>query len=182
MMQHGLQLQMLQQQKDLLKAQTEKTKAEAEKISGPDTENVKADTENKILQKVINEFAGKEAKDMYERVKSPNRAIEAKTWEDELSARQGIAGNIYELWKEGKLYEKSTQEIEALLLSNAKTREEIRQIYKTMEIMEENLKGAKLDNVMKELEAKLQKETGIDRNSPAWLKILGRLFVGLTTK
>ena len=69
-----------------------------------------------------------------------------------------------------------------LFPSHDPQREEIRQIYKTMEIMEENLKGTKLDNVMKELEAKLQKETGIDRNSPAWLKILGRLFVGLTTK
>lgn len=180
--QMGIQLQLLNAQKELINAQRNKTNAEAEKISGPDTENIKADTANKILQQVINDFAGKEAKEMYERVNHPNRAIQSKTLQDELEARQGIAGTIYELWLEGKLYDKSVAEIENILLSNEKTKGQTRQIIKSMDLLEENIKGAKLDNVIKELESKLQTATGIDKNSPYWLKILGRLFVGLFNK
>lgn len=175
----GLQYQLIQAQKDNIKAQTEKIKAETEKTTGVDTANIKADTENKILQSVILNYTGKEAKDTYEKITSPNRLIQAKTYEDELAARQGTAGTIYEMWLEGKLKEKSVAEVEQLLLQNAKTREETRKIYKDMEMLEENIKGAKLDNIIKELETKLQTETGIDRNSPTWLKILGRLFVTL---
>lgn len=170
-------------------------------------ENIEADTANKqantgvqieqkellVLEQVIKDFAGKEAKDMYERVTAPARAVQAKTYQDELEARQGIAGTIYELWAEGKLKEKGLAEIENLVLGNLRTkaetankeanteltRAEIRNVNKQFDILEENLKGLKLDNVIKDLEAKLQTQTGLDRNSPTWMKLLGRLFVGL---
>lgn len=178
----GLQYQLLAAQKANIEADTKLKETEATKKGGVDTANIQADTENKILQSVILKFTGLEAKDVYERIMSPNRSIQAKTYENELAARQGIAGTIYEMWTEGKLYEKSTQEIEKILLDNAKSREEIRQIYKNIELLEENIKGAKLNNIITELESKLQTETGIDRNSPAWMKILGRLFVQLFNK
>jgi len=178
----GMQLALLRAQKENIEADTEQKKAVTEKTAGVDTENVKADTANKVLQQIVTEYTGKEAKDVYERIKNPNRNIEAKTFQDELEARQGIAGTIYEMWKEGKLKDKSVAELEQLLLANAKTREETRNIYKQGEILEENLKGAKLDNIIKDLETRLQTETGIDRSSPTWLKILGRLFVELMTK
>lgn len=170
----GMQLKLMEAQKNLIEAQTEKTTAEVP--------NVQADTQNKILQQIITEYTGKEAKDTYERVTSPNRGIQAKTYQDELEARQGVAGTIYELWNEGKLKDKSLAEIETILLQNAKSREEIRRIYKDIELLEENLKGKKMENVMTELEMRLQKETGIDRNSPTWFKILGRLFVELLNR
>lgn len=176
----GMQLQLLKAQKELLQSQTEKNKVEAAKTAGVDTELAKAEVENKILQQVVTDYTGREAKDVYEQIKAPNRSVEAKTYQDELEARQGVAGTIYEMWKEGKLKDKSMAEVEQLLLQNAKTREETRNIYKTGQLLEENLKGAKLDNVIKDLETRLQTETGIDRNSPTWLKILGRLFVELT--
>lgn len=171
---------MMKSQLDLMQAQAKKTNVEADKIAGVDTENIKADTENKILTKVITDLTGKEMKDVYERVKAPNRPIEAKTWQNELEAKQAIATTIYEMWENGKLTEKSLGEVEQVLLNNAKTREEIKNIMKTWDMMDEQVKGIKLENIMKDLESKLQTETGIDRNSPAWLKILGRLFIGLT--
>lgn len=175
----GIQMGMLAAQTELIKSQTRKNNVEADKAEGVDTANVAADTENKILEGVIKDYTGREAKDQYERVKSPSRGIEAKTWQDELEARQGVAGTIYELWNEGKLKEKSVAEIESLLLKNAQTREETRRIIKSMDLLEEQIKGAKLDNIITDLEAKLQTQTGIDRNSPTWMKILGRLFVNL---
>lgn len=178
----GIQRELLQAQKDLLVSQTEKNKADAAKTSGADTKNITADTENKILQGIILNYTGKEAKETYEKITSPNRAIQAKTYEDELAARQGVAGTIYELWLEGKLKDKSLAEVEQALLQNAKTREETRKIYKDIELLEQNIKGASLNNIITELETKLQTETGIDKNSPTWFKILGRLFVTLIGK
>ena len=175
----GINLALQKAQVDLLEAQTKKTNVEAEKTAGVDTENVKADTGLKILQQVVTKYTGDEAKDVYERVKSPNRGIEAKTYQDELEARQGLAGTIYELWSEGKLKDKAVQEIEGIALSNAKSRAERANILKQGEILEQNLKGAKLDNIIKDLETRLQTETGIDSKSPTWLKMLGRLFVEL---
>lgn len=178
----GIQMELLQAQKRVLESQAAKNEAEAAKTAGVDTANVQADTENKILQKIVTEYTGKEAKDVYEQIKAPNRSIEAKTYQDEMEARQGVAGTLYELWKEGKLKDKSVAEIEQILLANAKTREETRNIYKAGELLEQNIKGAKLDNIIKQLEADLQTQTGIDKNSPGFLKILGRLFVQLMSK
>lgn len=178
----GLQRELLQAQKEVMLTQAEKNKAEAAKTAGVDTKNVTADTENKILQSVLLQYGGKEAKDMYEKVTSPNRGIQAKTYEDELKARQGTAGTIYEMWVEGKLKDKSLAEVEKIMLENAKTREETRKIYSDIELLEKHIKGAELNNMITELEAKLQTQTGIDRNSPTWYKILGRLFVTLMGK
>lgn len=179
MMGIGIQGALLMAQKQNIEADTAKKIAETQKTAGVDTENVKADTENKILAKVIQEFTGKEMKDTYERISSPNRGIQAKTYQEELEARQGMAGTIYELWVEGKLKDKSVAEIEKILLDNSKSRAETANIYRQGQILEENLKGAKLDNVIKKLEMELQTQTGIDRNSPAWMKMVGRLFVQL---
>lgn len=162
-----------------IQADTKKKEVEADKTAGIDTELAQEQKENLVLQQVISKYTGLEAERVYERIKKPNTGIEAKTWQDEMEARQGIAGTIYELWAEGKLKEKSLAEIESILLGNAKSREEIRAIYKNIELLEENIKGAKLDNIIKDLEAQLQTQTGIDKSSPGWLKILGRLFVGL---
>lgn len=173
----GLQTAMLSAQMKLIEAQTEKTKAEAVKTAGVDTDVATVTKENLILEKVIKDYTGKEAKRMYEDIKRPNSSIEAQAYQQELEAKIGITGTIYELWVEGKLKDKSVAEIEAILLSNAKSRAERMEIMKKMELMEENIKGAKLDNIIKELEKELQTQTGIDKNSPGWLKILGRLFV-----
>lgn len=186
MMGMGLQMKMTQAQTDLLHAQAEKAKVEAEKLAGVDSENVKADTALKIASEIIAKYTGKEAKDQYEKIKSPARLIESKTWQDELEARQGVAGTIYELWAEGKLKEKSWAEIEGLLLDNAnkslqgeQLRAATKKIHKDIDLVEKNIKTADLNNIILELEKDLQTQTGIDRNSAGWLKILGRLFVTL---
>lgn len=173
----GLQMGQMAAQTELLKAQAEKTKTETENIGEGG-----ANRENTILDNIIKKYTGMEAKDMYERVNAPNRAVQMETVLKEMEARQGIAGTIYEMWLEGKLHEKSTAEIENLLLGNEKTKANTRAIIKSMDLLEENIKGAKLDNIIKELETKLQTETGIDKNSPTWLKIMGRLFVQLFNK
>lgn len=169
----GLQLGMMNAQKELIEAQTKKTEVEATKIGG-------VDTEGQALQNIITKYTGMEAKDVYNKVTSPNRDIQAKTYQDEMEARQGVAGTIYELWVDGKLMDKSLQEIEGIALGNAKTREETRKVYKEIELLEESIKGAKIGNVIAELEAKIQGQTGVDKTSPAWMKVLARLFVGLT--
>lgn len=177
-----MQMSLMDAQRKVLETQAELNQAEADKKRGVDTANVQADTENKILQKIVTDYTGREAKDFYERVKAPNRSVESETFYKEMEARQGIAGTIYDMWLEGKLHEKSISEIESIALKNAKSREETRNIIKQGEILEENLKGAKMDNIIKDLETRLQTETGIDKNSPTWMKILGRLFVQLMSK
>ena len=179
MMQQRIQMRLLQAQEENIRADTEKKKADAQLTSGAQTSNVVADTENKLLSSVILKYAGKEAQEMFEQVKSPNRGVEADVYQAELDARGGIAKNVYELWSEGKLKEKSNAEIESILLSNSKSRAETKNIIKTFDILEENLKGAKLSNIIMGLEAELQTQTGIDKSSAGWLKILGRLFVGM---
>lgn len=165
----------------LLKAQKENIDADtANKLANkPKTD---AETQNIILNGIILKYTGKELQDKYERITSPNRGIEAKTYQDELEARQGIAGTIYELWTEGKLKEKSVAELTQILLNNAKTALETEQIKESMKLLEQNIKGAKLDNIIRDLEARLQTETGIDKSAPTWIKILGRLFVNLMRK
>lgn len=179
--QTAMQLALQKAQKENIEADTAAKKAGIPK-TGAEVSNINADTENKILAQVLNKYTGLEAKDQYERIKSPNRGVEAKTYEDEMSARQGVAGTIYELWVEGKLGEKANSEIQALALANAKTTEETERIKNEVKILDEKLKGEKMENIMKELEMKLQTQTGIDRNSPTWMKILGRLFVTLFNK
>lgn len=176
----GMNFGLMEAQRRVLETQADKNQADADKTRGVDTANVQADTENKILQQVITKYTGMEAKDVYERIMKPNRGIQAKTHQDELEARQGIATTVYELWVEGKLKQKSLTEIEQLLLHNAKTTQETESIKKTIELLGHSIKGAELDNIIKDLEMRLQTQTGIDKGSGGLLKILGRLFVELS--
>jgi len=146
----GLQMELLRAQKDVMESQAQKNRADAALTAGAQTGNVKEDTENKILQGVILQYTGKEAKDTYERITSPNRSIQAKTYEDELGARQGVAGTIYEMWLEGKLYDKADAELKQIILQNAKSEEERKKLEAEIKILGENLNGVKLDNAMKE--------------------------------
>lgn len=161
---------------ELIKAQTEKVKAEAEKTSGVDTELAKADA---ILKTVL----GKDAQRQLD-IKNPNREVETKTYQNELEARQGIAGTIYNAWLEGRLDKMNIEQLEQLVLQNAKTRDERREIQSRIDNLEANTKGKSLENMITELEVEMQKATGgvVDRNSPAWLRILGRLFTVILNK
>lgn len=178
-----MQLRTQEAQIELMKAQANNLNVDAEKKKGVDTENVststkniKADTENKILDSIIKHYTGLEAKDQYEQIKAPNRGQENKAWSDELTARQGIASNIYELWQNGKLAEKSNAEVEQLLLSNSKTREETKNIIKTFDLIESNTKGQNLTNALKEYENKMQQETGVAPNASGFIKLIGWLM------
>jgi len=155
-------------QLDLMKAQTEATNAdanlkntEAAKKSGVDTENVSANTEVAKMDAIIKKYTGKDLQDVYEKIKVPNRGIEEKTYMDELEARQGIAGTIVDMWMNGKLEQKGNYEVEQMMLNNAKTREETKNIIKTFDILEEELKGEKLDNILKDVEAQWATGTGL---------------------
>lgn len=176
----GMQIGLMAAQKANIEADTKVKEATAAKTSGIDTTKATTENQNAILDGIIKKYAGLEAKDVYEQIRVPNRGIEAKTWQNELEARQGVADNIYNLWKEGKLADKSNEEIEQLVINNAKGRAERKNIEKQFDILEENLKGQKLNNVILELESKLQTETGLDKTSAGWLKVLGRLWITLT--
>ena len=175
---------MMKAQMDLVKAQTAATNADANlknvdaaKKAGVDTENVKADTANKIAEQVIKDYTGKDLKDVYERIKVPNRGIEEKTWQDELSARQAVADNMIELWTEGKLKEKSNAEIESILIDNAKNRAEEKRIYKIMDLIDEEIKGQKLSNILADVEAQWATGTGLKSGNviDVITKVLGAL-------
>ena len=171
-------LQLLQTQKELMEAQARNLDADTVKKSGVDTRQGEQNIENQILQGVILKYTGKEAEAQFN-MKNALRGVEMKTYEDEMSARQGLAGTIYELWQEGKLKEKSLNEIEQIALQYANLREQKSKILKEMDLLEKNTKGVDLNNMITELELKLQQQTGIDKTSATWLKILGRLFVTL---
>lgn len=175
-------------QKKLIDAQTKVAEAQAKNIEADTAnkplqgKNIEADTENKILAKIITDYTGREAKEVYERVTRPNRPSQAEAYKTELDAKTAVARNLWELYTEGKLKDQSIAQIEALLIQNAKTIAERKNIEKTMELIEANIKGANLDNIIKELETNMQTQTGIDSKAPTWLKILGRLLIGLTNK
>lgn len=171
-------LKMLQAQIENIQADTEKKKVESTKTAGVDTELATAQKEDTILRQIITKYTGKEIQEQF-RQDDQLRDQQQTTKSAELQARTGTAMTLEKLWLDGKLYDKTITEIEGMLLQNAKTREETRRIYKDMELLEENIKGAKLDNIIKDLETRLQTETGIDKNSPSWIKIIGRLFVNL---
>jgi hypothetical protein len=184
-MQQAMQLQLLQAQKENIEADTKNKLVDAEKKSGVDTDNVKTntlntkqDTENKILDGVLKKYTGLEAKDQYEKIKVPNRGIEEKTYKDELEARQGIAENIYELWQSGQLLNKSNAEIESLLISNSKSREQIKQITKTLDMLEEQIKGQKLSNMLQDVETQWATGTGLKSGNATTIimKLIERLL------
>lgn len=178
-------MMMMKQQMELMKAQTaatdasaEKTKVEAAKIGGVDTANVTANTEVAKMDAIIKKYTGKDLQDIYEKIKVPNRGIEEKTYMDELEARQGIAGTIVDMWINGKLEEKGNYEVEQMMLNNAKTREETKNIVKTFDILEQELKGQKLDNILKDVEAQWATGTGLKSGNVVDIatKIIGAIL------
>lgn len=175
----AMNLALLKAQKENIEADTKKKLTDAELTSGAQTENINADTANKIADNVIKSITGEDMRSKWNDVTKPNRGIEADTYQKELEARGGVAHNTWELWAEGKLKDKSNAEIESLLLGNAKSRAETKNIIKMFDMIEANLKGQNLSNKISELELQLQQQTGIDGKSPWFLKMLGRLFVGL---
>ena len=129
---------------------------------------------------IIKEYTGKEAKSYFENVKEPARGVEAKTYSDELEARQGIANNIYELLKEGKLRERSNAEIESLLLQNSKSEEETKYIKETLNKIKEEIKGQKLSNMLDKVETEWATGTGFKSGDAASImtKLLRFLMKG----
>lgn len=163
---------------ELTEAQTNKVNTEAEKISSVDTENVK-------LENIIKDYVGKEAKDVYENVKKPARSEEAKTWSDELGARQAIANNIYEMWASGRLKDKTDAEVEAILINNAKDQKEIEKITEAIKLIKEETQGANIANVINEIEAQWTTGSGFKSGNIADFvtKILGAMISkGIKTK
>ena len=150
----GLQLAQIASQIELTKAQARLANTQADKTAGVDTEVA-------AMEKVIKEFTGKELRDFYELVSTPNRGIQSKTFGDELEARQAVASNIYELWKDGKLKEKSEAEIEQLLVGNAKNEAEKNNILETLQLIKENTKGKSLENILTEIETTWAETLGL---------------------
>ena len=150
----GMQIAQIASQIELTKAQARLANTQADKTAGIDTELAS-------MEKVIKEFTGKELKDFYELVSTPNRGIQSKTFGDELEARQAVASNIYELWKEGKLKEKSEAEIVQILTANAKNDAEKNNIIETLNLIKENTKGKSLENILTEIETTWAETLGL---------------------
>ena len=177
----GLQLQnsMLAAQVENIKADTKKKLVEADYTGGAQTDLTKVNIDNAKLDGIIKNVTGLDMKNKWEQVTFPNRGVEADMHQSEMDARNAVAKTTWELYVEGKLKEKSLEEVESLVVGNAKSRAERKNIEATFDLLGEQLKGMKLDNVIKKLEAELQTQTGLDRNSPGLLKVLGRLFIGM---
>lgn len=187
-------MMMQKMQLDMMKAQIEKTEAEKTKIE-TETFNITEDTTLKQLEQVIKDYTGREMKAQWN-IKEAARGKEAEMWANEVESRAKTAKILIELYKSGDLWNKSIQEIQSIIVNNSKQwaevgllekerskrEQEIEQIKQNIINMKENLKGIKLDNIIKDLEKRLQTTTGIDSNSPGWLKVLGRLFVEIIGK
>lgn len=174
--------QKMYQEAKLLEAQVKNIEADT-KNKESQNPNIEADTDIKVLQaegqvfeNMIKKYTGLESSQQY-KIKQEWRSVESKTYGDELGARQAVATNIYELWAEGKLKEKSYEEIEQLLQANAKTRDERRRIEQEIDNLKAILKGVNLDNVMKEMDVELQKKTGLGKDSPALIKAGARFIL-----
>lgn len=177
----GMQLQnaMLGAQIENIKAQTEKTKVDAAKAAGVDTDLAKVNIDNAKLDGIIKKVTGMDMQNKWEQVTFPNRGVEADLHQNEMDARNAAAKVTWELYTEGKLKDKGIEEIESIVLGNAKSRAERKNIEKTFELLEAQLKGKNLENVILGLEAQMQKETGLDKGSH-WLgKMIARLFMGI---
>lgn len=171
-------------QMQLIRAQAEKLEAETEEIRGDTykpgekSANLNADTENKILEKVIRDFTGKEMGEQW-KIKQGWRSVESETYGSNLEAQQATAKTLYDNWVNGNLQKMTDEQVEQLIVGNAKSRAERKNLEAGYDLILENIKGKKIENLISDLERRLQEQTGIDKNSPYFIKILGRLIVQL---
>lgn len=177
-----MQLRSQEAQIEMMKAQADKARADAEKTRGVDTTETMTKIELNTLQKIISEYTGKEMKDQYDFVKSPWRDTEQRAYGETLGAQQALGDTIHQLWLEGKLKDKSEAEIESILLSNAKSRVEKRNIEKTFDLLEGQINGVKLDNALKEFAKEMQEQTGVAPSANGFLKLIGWIMKSLLSK
>lgn len=155
--QTALQMQLQKAQIDNINADTQNKKA--------NTPNITADTENKILQGVILKYGGKEA----ERQWNINKELSIEEY--------GAKANEYEAKKAQleliiKLHENGTMQ--------KMTETELQKKIQDLNLGTLIVTKTQLENAILELEKDMQTKLGLDRNSPGWLKILGRLFLNFT--
>jgi hypothetical protein len=182
-----LQMQTQKAQIELMEAQANKANTEAQNIKGVQTENTVANTantnqqtENAKLEAIIKEYTGKDLKAKYEANQTAgNYENKARTEYMQDSASYGIAENMWQMYTNGQLANKTNAEIESLLINNAKSKAQEKQIYKTMDLIQEQTKGASLDNILKDLEAKFQTEIGAGGTA---INFLSRFLQILTAK
>ena len=183
---HGMDIAGIAQLK-LLEAQRKNIEADtANKIADTANKpklgaNLDAGTENKVLDGAIKDLTGKEMGEQW-KIKQSWRSVENETYGSNMEAQQATAKTLYDNWINGNLQKMTDEQIEQLVVSNAKSRQERQNLEKQYDLLIETIKGKKIENVMLDLEKRLQEQTGIDRNSPAFIKILGRLFVQLMNK
>ena len=145
--------------------------------------NIEADTANKLAGKgkTEAETPGAAARSTMDAQEADSRKgwtkVMSETYGSEMEARQAIAKTTYDLWVDGKLKEGAEAEIAAKLKANAKTDEEIKAVQLGMEKMKVDIQSGKLNNEILELEKEMQTELGIDKNSPVWMKMIGRLIL-----
>ena len=146
-------------------------------------ENIEADTENKRADKGKKEAEtpGAIAESTMKSQEAESRKgwtkVMSETYGSELEARQALAKTTYDLWVDGKLKDGAEAEIAAKLKANAKTDEEIKAIQQGIDKMKVDIQTGKLNNEILELEKEMQTELGIDKNSPVWMKMIGRLII-----
>lgn len=150
----GLQAAALGAQTEVAKSQARVNNAKADNIEGVEKDNAK-------LEGIIKEYTGKEMKSYFENVREPNRGVEQQTHQYELEARQGVANTIYEMWVEGKLKQKSNAELESILVNNAKSRAERKNIEKTLDLITAEIEGKNIANMIDEITAEWVTGTGL---------------------
>ena len=173
--QTAMAMKLQQAQIENIEANTAKTNTETNKIATVDTDEAKGRISNNALEGSLKQLGIDQGKiDLW--IRQANKWEEMKTNSDELEARQGVAGTIYEMWQEGKLKDKSEAELEALILNNAKTKADTENAKQQLENLKANLKGQNLANMLSEMDVKLSSQYGIVKDSPWYLKTLGNLL------
>ncbi|AXH73778.1 MAG: DNA pilot protein [Microviridae sp.] len=118
-------------QASLMKAQIDNINADTANKTGDAAnkpivgKNLEQDLLNKKMDEIVKDFAGKEAKAMYEEVNQPNRQMQARAKTDELSGISAEGQLKNEMWETGGARQKAWSEIKGLDLNNEKTQAEI---------------------------------------------------------
>lgn len=161
----GMQLQLLKAQKENIEADTKAKlrqagEGDAAKI---DLAKTTSETENNILNGIVLKYAGEQARQQWEidrELKTEKYGAQA----NELEARKAAADLILTLYENGTMKKLTDAQLDNLL--------------KDIGLKTEQISARKLENAILELEKEMQTKLGLDKNSPGWIKIIGRLILG----
>lgn len=156
----------------LIEAQTAKTATETKNIGEGGVQFKGMELDN-----IIKEVAGEAARGKWDTVDKPNLEGDARARTDSNTMTMALGQTMSKLWEEGELYNKGMAEIKGIMLENAKTDEQRQEIQERIKQIKSTVTAQDLDNAMKEIDLKLQKASGLTKDSPGYIKAIGGILL-----